>query len=285
MKIPRFDYACPSTLAEAVKLLASRDGEAKVLAGGQSLMPLLAFRMTSPQLLVDLRKVPSLNSISISADGVRLGAMVRWRDIERHPQLGAAHPLLVAAIDHVAHYQIRNRGTVGGSLAHADPSAEMPGLAVACDARISVAGPAGTREIEARDFFVGPLTTVLEPDEIIVEISLPVWPSGRKWAFEEFAIRRGDFALAGVAVFYDVDASGLATNVHIGIIGVCDRPTRVAEAEALLEGKTLDEASLTAAAAAMADIADAADDFHASANYRRALLTTLTERALRRAAA
>src|SRR5499426_3429644 len=153
MKLPPFDYACPMTLPEAVQLLAARDGDAKVIAGGQSLVPMLAFRLAQPTLLVDLRKLPDLRGIRISEKGVTLGAMVRWRDIEDDERLDTAHPLLKAAIAHVAHYQVRNRGTVGGSLAHADPAAEMPGIAITCDAEIVATGPAGTRNIPAADFF------------------------------------------------------------------------------------------------------------------------------------
>src|SRR6202045_396941 len=161
MKMPAFEYACPTTLSEAVSLLASGNGEAKPLAGGQSLVPMLAFRLAQPALLVDLRKLADLRGIRISAKGVTLGAMVRWRDIEDDERLDTAHPLLKAAIAHVAHYQVRNRGTVGGSLAHADPAAEMPGIAVACDAEIAVVGPAGSRVISADKFFIAPLTTSL----------------------------------------------------------------------------------------------------------------------------
>src|SRR6266478_4524484 len=160
MKLPAFDYACPATLAEAVALLGSRD-EAKALAGGQSLVPMMAFRIASPSLLVDLRKLADLQQIAIDGSGVRLGALVRWRDIEDDDRLASAHPLLKAAVSHVAHYQIRNRGTVGGSIAHADPAAEMPGIAVTCEAEIAVVGSSGARMIAASDFFVGALTTVL----------------------------------------------------------------------------------------------------------------------------
>src|SRR5262245_21464312 len=152
MKLPAFDYACPTTLSEAVALLAAHDGEAKALAGGQSLVPMLAFRLARPALLVDLRKLADLRGIRISDAGVTLGAMTRWRDVEDDARLAAAHPLLKAAVAHVAHYQIRNRGTVGGSLAHADPAAEMPGIAVTCDAEIAVVGRSGTRVIKAADF-------------------------------------------------------------------------------------------------------------------------------------
>jgi carbon-monoxide dehydrogenase medium subunit len=283
MKLPAFEYACPATLAEAVALLASHDGEAKALAGGQSLMPMMAFRVAQPSLLVDLRKLSDLKGIRISDEGVRLGALVRWRDIQDDLRLMAAHPLLKAAIAHVAHYQIRNRGTVGGSIAHADPAAEMPGVAVTCEAEIAVAGKSGARTIKAADFFLGALTTALEPDEIITEVRLPHWPAGRRFGFQEFARRRGDFAMAGIALFYDTDEGGKAQNAHVGVIGVGDRPRRLAGAEAALNGRAIDEATIVKAGEAASAEVEPQDDIHASAAYRRALTGTLVERALQHA--
>jgi carbon-monoxide dehydrogenase medium subunit len=285
MKLPPFDYACPATLPEAVQLLASCDGDAKALAGGQSLVPMLAFRLAQPALLVDLRKLADLRGIRISEKGVTLGAMVRWREIEDDERLKAAHPLLKAAIAHVAHYQIRNRGTVGGSIAHADPAAEMPGIAMTCDAEIAVVGKSGAHVIQAADFFQGALTTALTSDEIIVEIRLPAWPKTRRWGFQEFARRRGDFAMAAAAVFYDQDDSGKAANAHVGVIGVADRPLRLDAVEAVLNGQTVDEATIAKAEAATSAAVDPQDDIHASAAYRRALVGTMVERALRHAAA
>ncbi len=285
MKMPPFEYACPTTLSEAVALLASRDGEAKAIAGGQSLVPMLAFRLAAPALLVDLRKLADLRQIKISKSGVALGAMVRWRDIEDDRRLRTAHPLLVAAIAHVAHYQIRNRGTVGGSIAHADPAAEMPGIAVTCEAEIAIVGQSGPRVIRAADFFVGPLMTTLRPDEIIVEIRLPAWPERRRWGFQEFARRRGDFAMAAAAVFYDQDDSGKARNAHVGVIGVGDRPLRLTQVEAVLNGRAVDEAAIADAEAAASAAVDPQNDIHASAAYRRALVGTMVERALKSASA
>jgi CO/xanthine dehydrogenase FAD-binding subunit len=285
MKLPAFEYACPATLAEAVALLAARDGDAKALAGGQSLVPMLAFRVASPSLLVDLRRIPELNRITISGEGVRLGAMVRWRDIEDDDRLETAHPLLKAAVSHVAHYQVRNRGTVGGSIAHADPAAELPGIAVTCEAGIAVTGPAGARVIRAADFFLGPLTTALAADEIITEIRLPAWLHQRRWGFQEFARRRGDFAMAGAALFYDEDAGGKAVNAHVGVIGVGDVPHRLPEVEAVLNGRTVDEETIAQAEKAAAASVHPADDIHASAAYRRALTGTMVERALKSASA
>ena len=284
MKLPPFDYACPTTLPEAVELLASHD-DAKAIAGGQSLVPMLAFRLAQPSLLVDLRKLADLRGIRISDAGVTLGAMVRWRDIEDDERLETAHPLLKAAIAHVAHYQIRNRGTVGGSIAHADPAAEMPGIAMTCDAEIAVVGKSGAHVIQAADFFQGALTTALTTDEIIVEIRLPAWPAGRRWGFQEFARRRGDFAMAAAAVFYDQNERGKARNAHVGVIGVGDRPLRLAAVEDVLNGQTIDEATIAKADAATSAAVDPQDDIHASAAYRRSLVGTMVERALKSAAA
>jgi aerobic carbon-monoxide dehydrogenase medium subunit len=284
MKLPPFDYACPTTLPEAIELLASND-DAKAIAGGQSLVPMLAFRLAQPSLLVDLRKLADLRGIRISDAGVTLGAMVRWRDIEDDERLETAHPLLKAAISHVAHYQIRNRGTVGGSIAHADPAAEMPGIAMTCDAEIAVVGKSGAHVIQAADFFQGALTTALTTDEIIVEIRLPAWPAGRRWGFQEFARRRGDFAMAAAAVFYDQDERGKARNAHVGVIGVGDRPLRLTAVEDVLNGQIIDEATIAKAEAATSAAVDPQDDIHASAAYRRSLVGTMVERALKSAAA
>jgi carbon-monoxide dehydrogenase medium subunit len=284
MKLPPVEYACPATINEAVALLAAHNGDAKALAGGQSLVPMMAFRVAQPSLLVDLRKLPGLREIKIGADGVRLGAMVRWRDILDDARLATAHPLLKHAIGHVAHYQIRNRGTVGGSLAHADPAAEMPCIAQTCDAEISVAGKAGPRTIKAADFFLGALTTALKPDEIITEVLLPAWPAARRWGFQEFSRRRGDFALAGIALYYD-ENGGKASNAHIGVFGVGDRQKRLAPAEAALNGSAVDETIMAKVGEAASASVEAQEDIHASAAYRASLTGTMTERALKAAAA
>ncbi|HXO01014.1 MAG TPA: xanthine dehydrogenase family protein subunit M [Stellaceae bacterium] len=282
MKPSPFEYRAPATLREAVDLLAS-DPEATVIAGGQSLMPVLAFRLAAPSLLVDLRRVPGLGDIVIGGSGVRLGARVRWRDIEDDARLGVAHPLLREAVAHVAHYQIRNRGTVGGSLAHADPAAELPGIAVTCDAEITLVGAAGARTIAAGEFFTGALSTLREPDEIITELHLPSWSADRRWAFREFAQRQGDFALAGIALFYDEDRHGRVRDAHVGVIGACQRPHRLPEVETVLNGHPVGEGLIREAAAIAAQVVDPPDDLHAGAAYRRALVATLVERGLRAA--
>jgi carbon-monoxide dehydrogenase medium subunit len=285
MKLPAFEYASPSTLDEAVALLASRNGNAKVISGGQSLMPLLAFRLAAPELLVDLKKLRGLDQIRIGDDGVRLGAKVRWCDIENDARLADSHPLLAEAIKHVAHYQIRNRGTVGGSVAHADPSAEMPAIAMTCAAELTIVGTKGTRIEQAQDFFKGSLSTSLAADEILTEIHLPRWPAKRRWAFLEFARRRGDFAMAGVALHYDLDAQGRAVDAHIGAFGVADSPVRLPQVETVLNGATVSEQTIAAAAEAAKLAVDPPSDIHAPSAYRRALLATLLTRALRQSAA
>jgi carbon-monoxide dehydrogenase medium subunit len=282
MKPVPFEYHAPATLREAVELLAS-DPDAMVIAGGQSLIPLLALRLATPSLLVDLRRVPGLHAIAVGDGGVRLGPRVRWRDIEDHGPLEIAHPLLQEAIAHVAHYQIRNRGTVGGSLAHADPAAELPGVAVTCEAEITLVGVAGSRTIRAGEFFTGPLTTVRQRDEIITELYLPFWPRDRHWAFLKFAQRQGDFALAGIALFYDEDQDGRVRNAHIGVIGACDRPRRLTEVETVLNGRPVDEVLIREAVEIAARTVDPPEDLHAPAAYRRALVATLVQRGLRRA--
>ena len=283
MKLPLLDYICPATLTDAIAALSMHVGDAKVIAGGQSLMPMLAFRLTSPRLLVDIGRLPGLNQIVVSDESINLGALVTWRDIERDKRLAEAHPLLAAAIAHVAHYQIRNRGTVGGSLAHADPAAELPGIAITCDATLTLVGPNGSRSLRADAFILGGLDTALAPDEIVVNLRLPPWRVGRCWAFEEFARRRGDFALAGVAVFYDLDDHGNSRNTHIGVIGVDDRPVRLTAVEALLDGRPLDVGLIARAADLARDAVNPSDDIHAEAAYRRDLVGVLLERALARA--
>jgi carbon-monoxide dehydrogenase medium subunit len=283
MKLPSFEYASPTTISEAVALLAAHDGEAKPIAGGQSLVPMMAFRVASPSLLVDLRKLSELRKITIADDGVTLGATVRWCDILGDSRLRGAHPLLAAAVEHVAHYQIRNRGTVGGSVAHADPAAELPGIVVTCEATITAVGKAGTRSIKAADFFVGPLMTALKPDEIITEIRFPAWSARRRFGFSEFARRRGDFALAAAALYYDEDNAGRAHNAHVGVIGVGDRPLRLTDVEDSINGRSVDEALIAKAEAAASAAVEPQDDIHASGAYRKALVGVMVERALKSA--
>jgi carbon-monoxide dehydrogenase medium subunit len=284
LKLPSINYASPRSVAEAVHLLAKHEGEAQIISGGQSLMPMLAFRLAAPSLLVDLRRVSGLDRIEIEGEAVVLGAKVRWRDIENDSRLATAHPLLAEAVRHVAHYQVRNRGTVGGSLAHADPAAELPAVAVTCGAEIAVVGPNGDRRVKADAFFVGPLLTSLAPSEVIVALRLPAWPPQRRWGFREFARRTGDFALAGAALFYDVDVNGRIANSRVGVFGIDDVPLRLLEVEKVLDGTRPNGAAFAAAVARARDTVTPRTDIHADAEYRRALLATMLERALQDAA-
>jgi carbon-monoxide dehydrogenase medium subunit len=279
MKPPPFEYIRAETIEGALSLLVAHGEGVKFIAGGQSLMPMLAFRLLAPELLVDISRVPELRQLVLSEAGVEIGAAVRWCDIEHHPSLDVSHPLLTSAVRHVAHYQIRNRGTAGGSLAHADPAAELPGIAVACDATIIVGGVGGTRAIAAADFFQGALTTALEADEMIVGLHLPPWPAERSWAFNEFSRRRGDFAIVGVALFHDGDKMRM-TNTHVGVIGVGDRPRRLTAVEDFLNDSPLSSDTAAKAGEIAAQSIEPDDDVYASADYRRALTATLIERAV-----
>jgi aerobic carbon-monoxide dehydrogenase medium subunit len=284
MKPAPFDYHAPRQLKEAAELLATLPN-AKILAGGQSLVPMMNFRYVVADHLIDLGGISDLRGIAVVDGWLRIGAMMRQRELETAPEVAQHCPLLADALRHVGHRQTRNRGTIGGSLAHADPAAELPGIAMTCEAKIAVLDTAGGRVIEAADFFRGPLMTALKPDEIITEMRLPAWPSKRHFGFEEFARRQGDFALAGAALFYDEDGGGKATNAHVGAFGVADRPLRLTAVERVLNGSTIDEATIVKAEAAACAVVDPPDDIHAGGAYRKALVGVMVERALRSASA
>lgn len=283
MKLPPLQYVRASSVSEAVDLLVQGAGDAHILAGGQSLIPVLAFRLAAPAVLVDIGGIADLKRIDITDETVTLGALVRWADIERSTALKAHMPLLPAVMAHVAHYQIRNRGTVGGSLAHCDPAAEMPGLAVTCDGTIILEGASGRREAPAVDVLTGALAAEIAEDEMIVALRFPRWRPGHCWGFAEFARRQGDFAMAGIIAHFDRDADGAARDVHIGVIGATDRPTRLPRAEAALEGRVPDAAAIGKACRAVEDEVEPPEDIHASAAYRRALAGVMANQALRQA--
>jgi aerobic carbon-monoxide dehydrogenase medium subunit len=274
-----FDYVAPRTLDEALEALARSDGDAKVLAGGQSLIPLLNFRLARPSLLVDLNRIPSLAYITPGDGGVSIGAMTRQASVERNAHLPKSQPLLSEAIGWVGHAAIRSRGTIGGSLAHADPAAELPAVVVCLDARLRVVGPRGTRDIQAEDFFQGYLTTALEADEILRETWLPPLKPRTGQAWVEFARRHGDFALVGVAASISV-ADEVVAEARIALTGVGGKPVRAREAETLLLGGSAPERAAAAADAARSAI-EPESDIHASREYRTHLAGVLTERAIR----
>ena len=279
MKPPPFDYVAPTSIDEAVAALAQGGIEAKVLAGGQSLVPLLNFRLARPTLLVDLNRVAELAYLTERDGGIAIGAMTRQARVERDPALAHSQPLLREAIRWVGHAAIRSRGTIGGSLAHADPAAELPAVAVCLDAQFSVIGPRGRRSIPAADFFLGYLSTALEPDEILVEAWLPALAPCTGQAWLEFARRHGDFALAGVAVSLCLRGERVQT-ARIVLTGVGGIPVRAREAETLLIGSSVLERASAAADAVRSSI-DPDADIHASKEYRAHLAGVLTERAVR----
>ncbi len=283
MKPAKFEYVLPSTVDAAVEALVASNGEGKVLAGGQSLMPLLNFRMARPAILVDINGIKGLSYVEDRGDCIAIGALTRHRELEHSPLIAAKLPVMAAAMRHVAHLAIRNRGTIGGSLSHADPAAELPMLSTFYDARILVQGPAGRRSIAAEEFFVDALTNCLEPEEIVVEVQFPV-VAHDGWAFEEVARRFGDFALASIALSVRRGSAGLA-DARIAVMGVADTPLRLREAEQELIALELDERVAERFSEIIVSQVSPNDDLHASAEYRKHLLTQLSKRALRTALA
>ena len=277
MKPPLFRYEAPRTLRDAVAVLAS-DPDAMVLAGGQSLVPAMNFRVATPSLLVDIQHVEGLKGIAVEDGAIVIKAMTRHRELELHPDVRQANPLIAETMQHVAHVPIRNRGTVVGSLCHADPSAEMPLLFVLLDGTLVATGPAGTRHIPAADFFQSFLTTARRQDEIVVEARLPVLPIGAGYAFDEVTRRHGDFALVGVGCVLSLDGNGRAQNVRLAACGISDRPVRLKAAEAALAGSVLAAGDLAAAARASADAVTQTDDMNTSMSYRRRVLSGLLQR-------
>jgi CO/xanthine dehydrogenase FAD-binding subunit len=284
VKPPRFDYHAPRSLDETLVLLGRYGGDAKLLAGGQSLMPLLNFRLARPAALIDLNRVPDLAYVRETDGHVRFGAMTRQRTIEFSPVVAARLSLLQEATRLVGHLPIRSRGTIGGSIAHADPSAEYPTVLTALDGTVVARGSRGERVLTPAELFRTHLTTSLEADEILTEVRLPAMPAGSGSAFEEFARRHGDFAIVGIAaiVLRDGDRCRMA---RLATAGAGPVPVRLRAAEQILERDGLGEKAVTAAAERAAELVDPDSDLHATAAYRRHLTRVLTERALHRAIA
>jgi carbon-monoxide dehydrogenase medium subunit len=284
MKPSLFGYRAPTTLDDAIKILAS-DADAAVLAGGQSLLPAMNFRAANPTLLVDIQHVDGLRGVTINNNHVAVRAMTRHRELELHPEVQRTHPLIAEAMAHVAHVPIRNRGTVVGSLCHADPSAEMPLILVLLGGTVIAQGPSGAREIAAEDFFQSFLTTARMPDEIVVEARFPLLPPGAGWAFDEVTRRHGDYALVGVGCTLSLDRQGRAVDLQLAACGIAERPVRLKAAEVILNGTSLQKGDLDAAAVASASAVTQSDEANASANYRRRALTALIQRMVIKAAA
>ncbi|MCY3831167.1 MAG: xanthine dehydrogenase family protein subunit M, partial [Rhodospirillaceae bacterium] len=267
------------SVEEATARLAEYGDDARPIAGGQSLVPMMNFRLVSPAVLVDIRRIAPPDAIEEADGHVRVGALTRHRALETSPLVRERFPVLAAAMGHVAHLAIRNRGTIGGSLCHADPAAELPALAVLLDARIHTASCSGERIVEAGSFFEGALWTALEDGEIVTRIDFPLLRPGTGWGFREFARRHGDFALAGAAATV-TGSAGRAVEVRIALFGVGETPVRATAAEALLTGTGLEPDAVAAAVDALRNAIDPDDDLHASAEYRRHLAGVMAERAL-----
>ncbi len=285
MKPPPFKYSAPTTLDEAVTLMAEYGYDAKALAGGQSLIPTMNFRLAQPGVLVDLNNIPELAYIQPSSNGgVSIGAMTRQREVERSPLVGKRTPLVTETMPYIAHSQIRNRGTFGGSIAHADPASELPALAVALNAKMCILNPNGERWVPASEFFVDLFTTAVEPEELLVEVALPPMPARTGYAFEEISRRLGDYALVGVAATVTLDNNNQCQQAKLVYFSVGDGPVEAYRAEAILQGQVLTAEAIQAAAeTAAADDIDPPGDIHASATYRRHLAKVLAQRVLEKA--
>jgi aerobic carbon-monoxide dehydrogenase medium subunit len=280
VKPARFAYYDPASVGEVLDLLAQHGDAAKVLAGGQSLVPLMNMRLARPENVVDLNGVPELSYLEEQDGGLRIGAMTRQRQLEKSALVAERWPLLAEATRYIGHSQIRNRGTVGGSLAHADPAAELPAVTAALEAQLVIRGPSGERVVGADDFFLTYLTTCLAPDELLVEIRLPAPPPGSRPAFQEVSRRHGDFALAGAAGLVALDEQGVCRDARIALFGVGPGPYRAREAEDLLKGEKPTEALLQQVGLKAAENLEPDADIHASAEYRKEVAAVMVRRAL-----
>ncbi|MBV8959651.1 MAG: xanthine dehydrogenase family protein subunit M [Actinobacteria bacterium] len=279
MKLPAFTYHRPDSLQEALAVLAEHE-EAKVVAGGQSLLPMMALRLARPEHLVDISRLPELSSIRECDGGIAIGAAVTHATAERSPLVTTGSPMLAAALPLIGHQAIRNRGTVCGSLAHADAAAELPAVALALDATLVATSPRGERTLTPAEFFEGYLSTALEPDELLTEVRLPAWPASATTAVHELSRRHGDFALVGIAAMVTTAEDGTVASAALSFFGAASVPCRVAEAEASLVGRQPNEETIAEAAAIVSARLAPPDDIHASRAYRQHAAGVLTRRAL-----
>ncbi len=284
MKSAPFEYVRAASVGEARELLARHGDAAKLIAGGQSLVPMMAMRLVRPAWLIDINEIAALRFVSLEKDAARTGACVRQCVVERDQALAARVPLLSQALAWVGHVQTRNRGTIGGSLAHADPSAELPLVAQVLGARMVLRSGSGTRSLEAEKFFAGPMATSARADECLEEIHWPIWPEKRVGsAFTEISVRHGDFAMVAAAAQFELDADGRCIRAAFGLGGVGGTPLAFPKIAARLVGTKLDEAAVRDAAEAATAACEPGSDLHASAQYRRHLAGVLAARALREA--
>jgi CO/xanthine dehydrogenase FAD-binding subunit len=284
MKPPKFDYYDPSSLEEALALLDTHQGDGKILAGGQSLMPLLNMRLARPSVVIDINRIEELNYIRASDRGIAIGAIARQRALQTDKLISERIPILQEAAYYIAHPQIRSRGTICGSIAHADPAAELPALALALEAEMALTSAKGTRTVRADTFFQSFFTTALEANEILTEVRFPAPPRDSAWSVIEISRRHGDFAIAGIVAGLGLEPNGQKI-VHACLVyfGVGPTPIRVKAAEDVLVGQAAAEETLEAAAQRAKQGIDPSNDIHATEEYRRAVSATLTQRALRAA--
>ena len=285
MKPAKFDYFAPATLDEALELLAQHGADAKVLAGGQSLMPMMNLRLVRPAVVIDINQVRGLSGISAADGTITVGALTRQRQLQESNVIRAAFPMMTAAIGHIGHFQIRNRGTIGGSLAHADPAAELPALCTALDAEFVIADSNGTQTMLAAEFAIGPLITSLAPEQLLTEVRLPTLGDGWRWGFREVSRREGDFALVGSVAMLRTDGDGVCREARITMFAVGDGPSRVPAAEQALVGRVVDDEARRSAAALVSEAVTPGSDIHASAEYRKEVSAVMARRALEDACA
>ncbi|MPZ63663.1 MAG: xanthine dehydrogenase family protein subunit M [Propionibacteriales bacterium] len=279
MKPAPFGYLAPRSVDETLELMASHGDDAKVIAGGQSLGPLLNLRLATPAMVIDLNRILELAGISAhDGDGLTIGAMTRQHDAETSPAVAAACPLLAEALPYVAHRTIRNRGTIGGSLAHSDPAAELPAVVTAVRAEMVIRSRSGERTIPAEEFFLGYFTAALEPDELLVAVRVPAVPARTTSAWQEFATRSGDYAIVGVAAVIGLDGAGVVDRASIVCSGIADVPRQLSTAQSALVGQ--EPTSAVIAAAVAAQHTDPPADLVGSSSYRRHLVGVLAQRAL-----
>jgi carbon-monoxide dehydrogenase medium subunit len=284
MKPAPFEYFAPEKIDDVVELLSRHGEDGKILAGGQSLMPLMNLRLARPQVIIDINRVTALDYISQRADGeLAIGALTRQRSLEQSPIVQNRNPLLAATIPLIGHFQIRNRGTIGGSLVHADPAAELPAVSLALEAEFIVTSERGERRIPAEEFFLGTMATAIEPTELLTEIRFPHWRSGCGWAIEEVARRRGDFAIVGVVTLLQLNGTGLCEETRIALFGVGDRPVRIIRGEKILRGNRPERDIFAEVAKVAGEELDPVSDVHASGQYRQEAGAFLTRRALQTA--
>ncbi|WP_237212886.1 FAD binding domain-containing protein [Falsiroseomonas oryziterrae] len=282
MKWPAFAYERASTLQDVWRLRAEHGEGARLVAGGQTLLATLAFRLSEPSVLVDITRIEALRGVTVQGSTLRIGALTRHAELGRDPLVARHAPLLAEAVPYIAHPAIRNRGTIGGSLAYADPAAELPACVVALDATLVLASPAGERRVAAREFFTGLLETALKPDELIAAVEVPAATPASRSAIVEVARRSGDYAMAGLAASLSLGADGRVSAPRLVYFGVGNGPVLAAGASAALEGKALDAGAIAAAQAALARDIDPPSDLHGPPEMKRHLARVLTARALSR---